>query len=281
LSLLILIEYLVIFPFPLEARPVSAYYPALAQEALDGGILELPVTGSRRASNYAMYYQTLHQHPLAGGYIERDPPGTVELKEFLNQLISPLPPQTVLTAPDEARRRAILADMRLSRVIAHPGLLTDRAAQASLAYLPLLLGPTIFADADTLVYAVPAETGAISAAWHLLPEQENWEVGREGRTLRFKETGYLFIYASQAGSVSLNFEIDRPPSQVQLGVQLNDELPEKFSVQANSAGYTTGLLSLRRGLNYLRLSTEPAMDLDFLKISVQPAIALEDNDQIK
>lgn len=266
-SLLIVIEFVVILPFPVEARLISTYYPELAQEPLSGGVLELPVIGSRRASNYAMYYQTVHQHPLAGGYIERDPPGTVELKEFLNQLVSPLPPQTVFTAPVEADRLAILADMHIARVIAHPALLTDRAARATRAYLPLLLGAAVFADADTLVYAVPPEAVNTRPDWQILPDQENWEVGRDGAVLRLKETGYLFIYAAEAGSLQLNFQIDPPPQPLQLSLQLNHKVAESFSLA--EAAYTTGPLSLRRGLNYLRLSTEPAAKLDFLHLNVQ------------
>jgi hypothetical protein len=224
----ILVEYWVIFPFPLEDRPIPGYYTALAQEKLDGGVLEIPVTGSRRASNYAMYYQTVHQHPLAGGYIERDPPGTVELKEFLNQLVSLLPAQSVFVPPVEAERRAILVDMNIERVIAHPDLMTDRAARATRDYLPQLLGPGIFADDDTLVYPVSQGIERGLPAWQILPDQENWEVVQEGVAVRLKKNGWLFIYAAEAGEAevifraaasrrwSRSYEIDKPPSPCDL-----------------------------------------------------------------
>lgn len=271
LAALILIEYGVIFPFPVESHPISAYYQALAQEALNGGVLEMPVFGSRRATNYALYYQTVHQHPLAGGYIERDPPGTIELKEFLNQLLSPLPAQTVFTPPSEAERLAILADMKIKRVIAHPDLMTDRAAQATRAYLPFLLGDPIFADEDILVYPVQSEVSPDLPAWPVLPNQENWEVVQNGAALRLKETGYLFIYAAEAGRVHLNFEVGDPPEPAQLTLRLNEAPAESYLIEAASP-YTTAPLPLRRGLNYIRLSTEPVKEIEFFEISVQPTV---------
>lgn len=270
LALLILLEYLVIFPFPEEARAISAYYAELRQEKLDGGVLELPVAGSRRASNYAMYYQTVHQQPLAGGYIERDPVGTVELKEFLNQLVSPLPAQTVIAVPGAADRLAILADMSIRRVIAHPDLLTDRAARSTRDYLPHLLGSTIFADADTLVYTVPLG-GSHLPSWQILPDQENWEVLETGAALRLKEAGYLFLYTGASSSISLNFQVDHLPQPTTLSIRFNDSITTNHILEETSTSYTTGPLPLRRGFNYLHLSTEPAAAIDFLKIGLATA----------
>ncbi len=277
--LFVILDYWVIFPFPMDLRPISGYYHRLAQEPLGGGVLEMPVSGSRRATNYALYYQTIHQHPLAGGYIERDPPGTVELKEFLNQLLSPLPTQTVFTPPNEAERLAILADMEIKRVIAHPSLMTDRAAQATRAYLPLLLGDPIFADEDTWVYPVQAEVSNHLPAWQLLPDQESWEVVREGTALRLKEAGYLFIYAAEAGPARLQFQIDSSARPTQLTWRFNDTSTETYLIEGK-ADLATGSLSLRRGLNYFRLSTELAQELEFLVLSVQPGNEVNDGEKV-
>ncbi len=266
-GLLVMIEYWVIFPFPTEVRPISSYYSQLGQEELSGGILELPVTGSRRASNYAMYYQTVHQHPLAGGYIERDPPGTVELKEFLNQLVSPIGDQTVLAAPAEAERRAIMANLNIHRVIARPALMTDRAARQTLAYLPGLLGGTIFEDEDMLVYPVQADHRELTA-WSVLPDQANWELVNDGATFRLKKQGYLFIYAAQGGITNLTFQPDSLPTATTLSLKLNDSIVYEFLLDS-TAEERNESLTLPPGLNYIRLTTEPPQDIDFYKISVQ------------
>ncbi len=276
LSILILIEYVIIFPFPTEERPISDYYPALAYEAIDGGVLEMPVTGSRRASNYAMYYQTVHGHFLAGGYIERDPAGTVELKEFLNQLLAPIPDQTVFTLPNEAERRTILAEMKIERVIVHPTLMTDRAARSTRDYLPVLLEKTIFEDEEILVYPIRAGKDGDLPAWQVLPDQDNWEMIKEGAAFRLKKEGYLFIYAVEAGNVGLKFQVDSPPVSTQLSWQLNDSSTQSYLIES-TADYTNGPLPLRQGFNYFWLSTAPPQDIEFLEIAIQPVVGAGNN----
>jgi len=265
LGAFIIIEYATIFPFPIEQRTVSDYYVQLANADSQAGILSLPVTGSRRAGNYAMYYQTIHQRPLAGGYIERDPPGTVELKEFLNQLVSPLPAQTVFEAPSAEIRRGILVDMRIEQIIAQPQLMTDRAAKSTLAWLPELLGPPVFTDDDTLAWLIPA--GENLPDRQLLPEQENWEVLHDGRILRLKKEGYLFIYAGQGESAALNFAVDTP-TEANINFRFNDDASQSRVVGSETV-FQLESVRLRQGFNYIRLTTEPATDIDFVGISTE------------
>lgn len=265
LGAFIIIEYAIIWPFPTEQRPVSDYYHQLAKSGSNAAVLSLPVAGSRRAGNYAMYYQTIHQRPLAGGYIERDPPGTVELKEFLNQLVSPLPAQTVFQAPPAEIRRAILADMHIEQIVAQSQLMTDRAAKSTLAWLPELLGPPVFTDDDTLAWSIPA--GGNLPDRQLLPEQENWEVLQDGRIIRLKKEGYLFIYAGQAGPVTLNFELDTP-TETNINFRFNDDAGQSRAIGSETAFHMEPV-SLRRGFNYIRLTTEPATDIDFVSISIE------------
>lgn len=135
------------------------------------------------------------------------------------------------------------------------------------AYLPLLLGNTIFADENILIYPVKSEAGNNLPTWQLLPDPENWEVVEKGAAFRLKESGYLFVYADQAGLVYLKFATDNRPKPTQLTWRLNDTLAKTYLIEAASH-YPTVLLSLRGGLNYTRLSTEPDRDLEFLEITV-------------
>lgn len=266
LALLVLAEYLVVWPFPTDIRPVPAYYRALAGESLAGGVLEMPVVGSRRASNYAMYYQTIHQHPLAGGYIERDPPGTVALKEFLNGLLSPLPPQTVLPLPDEAGRRAILAGLGIERVIAQPELMTDRAARSTLDYLPQLLGRPVFEDNRLRVYAIqPGPELSVGSGWQVMTDQEQWEVVQDGAALRLKEAGYLFFYGPEPAAVELRLLPAGPIGPTRLMMDLNGR--PAGTISPGPAGEPVAVsLPLQAGFNYLHLSTDPPLEVDFAQI---------------
>ncbi|MCB9100940.1 MAG: hypothetical protein H6632_15485 [Anaerolineales bacterium] len=268
---LIALEYLPLWPFPLDTRPTPAYYHQLMTMPLNGGILEMPVTGSRRASNYAMYYQTTHRQPLAGGYIERDPPGTVELKAFLNQLVSPIPDQTVLALPTATERRAALAALRIDQVIAHPDLMTDRAAQETLAYLPELLGPAAFTGDDLQVYPASPATSDLPPLL-VLPDQDNWEVIHDGSAMRLRETGYLFLFANAPTCLALEFRIEPPAEPATLMARFND-IPIATPGPISTEPYRLEPLSLQAGLNYLHLDTQPAAELEIQAITAQPIAA--------
>jgi hypothetical protein len=214
-----------------------------------------------------MYYQTIHEQPLAGGYIERDPPGTVELKEFLNQLLSPIPEQAVLAGPDEQARQSILADMQITRVILHPSLMTDQAARKTREYAPTVLGLPLFEDEDILAYPVQADHRQFGNR-QLLPDQENWEVVQDGAAFRLKKEGYLFIYAAEGDQVNLRLQVNGPPQATELSLRFNDALTVRHPV-TTTENLSVGPLWLQKGLNYFRLSTAPGQDLDFRKISVE------------
>lgn len=263
LASLIFVEYWVIFPFPTEELPVPKYYHLLANETLEGGVISLP----RHSTNYAMFYQTVHEHPLAGGYIHRNPTGAIELRRFLDQLLAPLPSQTVFVAPDEEDRRAILADMRLKRVIATPAMMGTGSNKKTLDYLPGLLGSPIFADGRILVYIVPISAATSLPNWQILPERDNWEVVEEGTLLRLTEDGNLFVYSAQAGPAELQLQFDPPATPITLHLKLNNQLLPNSPINVSGEPKIVPLL-LRSGFNYLELVPQPEQAVDFRKIVI-------------
>ena len=227
----------------------------------------MPVTGSRRASNYAMFYQTTHRQPLAGGYIERDPLGTVELKEFLNQLVSPISDQTIMALPTAAERRATLAALHIDQVIAHTDLMTDSAAKDTLAYLPELLGEATYTNEELRVYPVSPDTADLPSLL-ILPDQENWEVVHDGGAIRLKETGYFFLYADAPTCLTLQFRIIPTAEPLALIARFNDTRIDNLAISNET--YQLDALSLHTGFNYLHLDTQPATELDILTITPHP-----------
>jgi hypothetical protein len=266
ISGLILLEYIVAFPFPVETVPVSDYYRQLAETPLDGGVLEVP---ARDYSNYAMFYQTIHEHPLAGGYMSRSPLGTDELKRMYHQLFWPWPAQQVFEPPLAADQiRAVLADINIRRVIAHRSALQyGQHGPETLDYLPALFGPPIFEDYDLVVYEAPPGPAAWSSPWQLLPDQKNWEVIDDGAALRMEPKGSLYIYAFEPETVRLDLHWagDSPP--VDLRLSLNDVPIEPLRAGAGGGGFSFQL-TLRDGFNYARLSTQPEQPVAFSKISI-------------
>ena len=64
---LLLAEHLAI-PFPSEAAQFPPFYQQLAASNEPGAILEIPYSKNRSLS---LYYQTIHHHPIVGGYLSR------------------------------------------------------------------------------------------------------------------------------------------------------------------------------------------------------------------
>ncbi len=265
ISALILAEYLVVFPFPTETPAISSYYYALAKEPTEGAILEIP---PREVERYALYYQTVHQHPIAnGGEISRYPAGTAELRRFYHQLLWPWPEQTVFPPLGEQQLRAILVDMNISRIIAQRAEMTGESGRATLDYLPVLFGPPIFEDSQILVYAVPPESGAMLPAWQLMPDQKNWQVVQNGAALRMEQNGNLYIYAAQAGTVALEFQLTASFSSVGISLRLNDRPIEPDEYDRES-GRRRFILPLQAGFNYIRLNTQPAQEIEVERLTV-------------
>ncbi|MFQ5613032.1 MAG: hypothetical protein ACE5H9_12960, partial [Anaerolineae bacterium] len=239
----IVVEYVGVWPFPTDARPISTYYASTTGSGL--GLLEMPVTGSRRASNYAMYYQTVHRQPLVGGYIERDPPGTRELSLFADRLLSPprFDPAAIST-PSPAQRIAILGALEVTDVVAHPALLTDRAARATLSFMPELLGEPYFRDDELIAWRAPAAETALPA-YALLLAEKGWEPANDPALVRLRQESLLFVYAAQPGPAVLSVEL---PGQASANLWIDDAGP--FPVNGEPVRHEVPL-QLRAGLNWI------------------------------
>jgi hypothetical protein len=264
-GLLILAEYTVISPFPTEALPISTYYHSLANEPLTGGVLELM---PRRISNYAMYYQTVHEQPLAGGYISRSPRGTAEYRRFLHQFLWPWARQNVFSPLGVNQIRAILADMKIERVIAQRDSMDGDSGTATLNYLPILFGPPIFEDEHILVYTVPPLVKDDLPAWQLMPDQKNWSVTQDGTALSLDQKGNLYIYAAQPGAALLELQLTPSFSSTELRLALND-VPVQPHQALATGPMRAFLLTLQPGFNHIRLSTHPSQVVEFEKISIK------------
>jgi len=264
---LIVFEYLPGWPFPIDSQSISPYYYQLAQVPAEGGLLDMPVSGSRRASNYAMFYQTVHHRPLVGGYIERDPPGTEELRLFADRLLSPSSFSVeAFMAPTPPERAAILGDMGVTQVVAHPALMTDRAARATLSFMPEVLGEPTYADDDLMAWRV--SSGDVSLPPHtLLLAEEGWEPAGEGFTIRLNQEGLLFVYAARPGSVVLSLEANESTIA---GTELWVGGLGPFSADAERLRFRIPL-QLKRGLNWLpfRLTGCEKCSMEFSRIGVE------------
>jgi hypothetical protein len=72
LSLLIIFEFMII-PYPVHKVTVPKFYEQLAAEKGDYAIIEVPFKEDLFLLSDYMYYQTIHEKKLVGGYISRTP----------------------------------------------------------------------------------------------------------------------------------------------------------------------------------------------------------------
>ncbi|VVB54752.1 Uncharacterised protein [uncultured archaeon] len=157
---LLLIE---LFPAPTATTDASipAYYAELAKDP-EGAILEIPLSPIHLVKNktifqnaYAKYpyYQTLHHHPIVGGYISREPQEAIIYLEKTE-------PYKYLTDPESAPTSYSISPSTLWRdkikyVIIHKDMINN----SDLPGQTLLPGffrdyPAVYEDEETAVYRV-------------------------------------------------------------------------------------------------------------------------------
>jgi hypothetical protein len=264
----ILVDYLVIFPFPLAGQIMPAFYDDLRLEELPGALLDMPVAGSRRASNYSMLYQTHHHRPIVGGYIQRELPGTEELAQFFDRLLSPSQTPVLPQTPSLSVRRQILQASGLSHIVARRWLMSDQAASKTFAFMPAILGEPTYIGDDLLAWRLPPVGSELPLpAYSLLLSEKGWEAADDGPWLRLKQEGaLLFIYAAQAGPARLTLElpVQAPPLEQQLWVGEAGPFP-------TGAGHQKLPLQLPAGVTWLPFRLEQCQECraEFSLIAVE------------
>jgi len=204
---LILIEYLVVFPFPMTGGSVPQFYLDVARDRRDYAILDLPPGEDYSAfTHYIMYYQMFHQHPIIWGFTYRLPPFAALVTESFRQLVA----RSDIVDYSLEDLLQILNQFNIKYVVLHKGFLTEGEERVDGAFLQAL-GEPIYEDSQISAFLVPERGGEratpgplliLGNEWHLL---EQWDVpsrwmGREGtiyiRTMMGKE--YRLRFTSHA-----------------------------------------------------------------------------------
>jgi hypothetical protein len=213
-----------------------------------------------------MYDQISHHMPLVGGYITRDPTGTAELRAFVDRLLSPsLYKESLMRSPTPAERLAILQQLKVAEVIAHPSLMTDRGAKLTLDYLPTILGPANYQGDDLSAWHVPTAAKPASQPALFLAE-EGWQPTQKGKGARLKQQGLLFIFAPDSGKKELTLEMTAmtPGKSIAIG-------PSVFMTAAEGMTTVRPEIDLQQGFNYfpIRFLDCSGCSADFWHISLR------------
>ena len=251
LSVLILFDGVVVWPFPAMDASVPDFYQRMAQEPGDFAVLDLPQwpVWLREASNRAMGYQTVHQHKIVGGYVWRLPEGLEGGMKALQELV--LPPVTEDMIPRTSPEEALQALNRyhIRYVILHKRIWAAEEDEEALAALRRLLGEPFYDDQRLAAFLVPEVEGegeegllALSYGWYQVEDAD----GHPARWL--KDEGILYVHRLTEGRYRLRFAAHpfRGPRHVQ--VTVNGQALANFEV-AGWQEFVTSSFTLAKGQN--------------------------------
>jgi hypothetical protein len=252
LSVLILLDYVVAWPFPAMDARVPDFYQRMAQESEDLAVLDLPQwpIWLREASNRAMHYQTVHQHKIVGGYVWRLPEGLEGGMKALQELVLPPVTEDMIQRPSPEEALQALNRYHIRYVVLHKGVWATEEDEEALAALRHLLGEPFYDDQRLAAFLVPeVEVGgdedgllALSYGWYQVEEAD----GHPARWL--KDEGTLYVHRLTEGRYRLRFAAYpfRGPRHLQLTV--NGQTVADFEV-ANWQELVTPPFALTKGQN--------------------------------
>lgn len=145
------LDYAVVWPFPQATVVAPEPLRAAAEDERTYAIASVPIA-KRQISNYAMLYQTVHDHPIVGGYIHRDPPGTREWSKAFDAVFQAGSAQA---AWDPAEGRAWLEGLGIGRLLIHADYVDAEEYAVRRALVTSWLGPPSYRDEALSIYSVP------------------------------------------------------------------------------------------------------------------------------
>ncbi len=238
LAIPLLFEYIVVFPFPTGDASVPPFYRGLSREE-DYAILDIPL-GPWYATNANMYYQTVHERKIVGGYVWRVPEGVLPVANYLERLVDPSPQADDIVAnPGGKERLNILSRNQIRYVVLHPPFLKPEETDERASLLTDLLGEPIYADGSISVFLVPPSHGGSDAPAMALGE--NWYPLEdvEGTPSRWMSNeGTIFVNVASGGEYRLHFFAYPLGEARHLQVMVDGEPVGQFYVEGFQ-GYVT------------------------------------------
>ncbi len=127
LSLVFILDYRLLQPFPITRMPDYQAYRAIAAEPGDFSLLEIPI-GVRSGfaivgrGEYLQYYQPIHRRPIPAGYLSRLP-NEITNFFFFDPLIGAFTLSQPLPSEVDARFERLIRDWNIGYVILHRDML--------------------------------------------------------------------------------------------------------------------------------------------------------------
>jgi hypothetical protein len=253
LSILVVGENAVV-PLPLLTPPETSFFRQIRNDPQRAGVLEVPIPDDPGVYPERMYYQTIHNKPIFGGYLARGLPplafGSIPGFGQFNKTLSDRIDDVVVYDPAQlnAISRVLLAFYSAGYVIIEKYLLDSSALERARRVAVELLGPSslVHEDDSMLAFKVrPTPNSAVTAVWldngwsylERLPDR-----GPDGRTLRWRWMGRrsrLGIMSRDSSPIRLKFVAQSFARLRHLELTLNDSLIATIPITTNLASYET------------------------------------------
>jgi hypothetical protein len=236
----ILIDYSSFLPFPTKSIPIPDFYDSLTADTEVYGILDV---GPGLVDFPSMYFQTVHQHPIAIGFYSRIPLEARHYRRFLEQLMEP-DGDIVTTGP----LAAVLEDLNMGYVVLHN--LSDATTESLKAFLAENLGQPVYEDDQIAAFAVPL-TGRTGAA----PEVSLLSLGEQWHPLEtidgvpsrwMVNDAVLYARVDREGSYQLQLTVYPYRGPRHLEIFVGDGLVAEYHV-GGMQSYVTEPFSLHSG----------------------------------
>jgi hypothetical protein len=146
-TVLVLIDGLFIWPWPLGNARVPEFYQPIAEDGQNYAILDLPIW-EYRCERYQLYYATIHEHPIVGGVVTRRSP---EAERTIREIEEIVDPEEGLATAES------LANLGIRYVVLHKLCLSEEEVRDRSGFLASRLGPHVYDDSWIRAFQVPGE----------------------------------------------------------------------------------------------------------------------------
>lgn len=271
-GLLLIFEYLCI-PYPTAQVNIPDFYYKISNDTDNYGLLEIPQNSNAGYMDFKyLYYQTIHNKALVGGYAARYPVNASDFQRqtpFIKELqYYSLETKDILQQDVTEIGTSVLNANNLRYIIIH----RDDLSNDQLNFVSDLLNktlktePDIYDEDQLIVYQVPNETihpfMLLGDRWNLL---ENWN-GTPTRWISNNAT--LLIDSDVAENATLKLKAGSLDSPKTLEVYNDKTLQSKQIVNTNLSMVNLPI-TLKKGKNIILLNvpegTEKPCDFPELK----------------
>ena len=254
LCLVTLGELLVIWPCPTTPLQSPVYMSELARSPNRDAVLNLPVTSgsgaARHAKELALFYQTVHEHPLFDTWIQRSLPAFPNVPDFLDGLLRPPLEQDVVPPPEIGTRAAIARAHEVGYVFLFTRYTADAAAHTQL--LSAEFGPPQSSEGEITIYQVPPGPTTVDELVYVLSGEHWWgvESWHDQPARWIQQSASLYIYSPDRRRGVLRFTALPLLGPERLQIEVNG-YPLATLVIGDWIYYATPAFDLQPGLNQI------------------------------